>query len=104
MEFFKVFDELKTTAPGVSILLDMGDIAEGMVGTAFHDYYPGMTTNDPGGKYYYHQTKKGLYTIGDKKWEKKLVKMAPYYKSWLTYKHPYQAIESYDYGRRVAAR
>lgn len=94
----------KPTAPGVSILLDMCDIAEGMVGTAFHDYYPGMTTNDPGGKYYYHQTKKGLYTKGDKKWERKLVKMAPYYKSWLTYKHPYQAIESYDYGRRVAAR
>lgn len=89
------------TPPGVSILEDFYQIGEGMVGTSIYDYQDGMTSNDPGAKYFYLQKKTGLYEKGDRKWVRKLSKMAPYYKSRYVIYNPYEAVESYDYGRRV---
>lgn len=94
----------KIIPAGVSVLDDLGGLAIGMGGTALFPYYDGMTTNDPGGKFYYMQTKKGLYSKGDKKWVRKLYRMAPYYKSYLTFSHPYEAASSYDYGRKVMVK
>lgn len=92
----------KPTVPGVSVVLDMCEMAEAIGGTTRFEYFDGMTTNDPGGKYYYHQRNPKLgIEAGDKKWEKKLARMTPYYKSVLVWRSPYEAASAFDYGRRT---
>lgn len=91
--------------PGISVLKDLYELTEGAVATTLiYDYQDGMTSNDPGAKYFYLQNKKGLYEKGDRKWVRKLSKMAPYYKSRYVLFNPYEAAESYDYGRRVKVK
>lgn len=50
---------------------------------------------------YYQSTKDGKYEQGDAKWKVKFKRLIPYFRSWYTFTHPYDASASYDYGRMV---
>lgn len=57
--------------------------------------------NAPGREYFYQSSKKGLYQKGDPKWERKLENLLPFYRSKNVWYHPYEAVESFEYGRKV---
>lgn len=54
--------------------------------------------NAPGQKYFYKKSGDG-YEQGDPKYLRKLLKMLPYYRSMMILEHPYEAVESYKFGR-----
>lgn len=53
---------------------------------------------------YYQQSKEGVYEIGDAKWWAKAKRLMPYYRSWYTFTHPYDAASGFEYGRRVRGK
>lgn len=55
-------------------------------------------------EYYYQSSKDGKYEAGDEKWWIKTKRLIPYYRSWYTFTHPYDAASSYEYGRRVRGK
>ena len=44
------------------------------------------------------------YEKGDMKWQHKVERLIPYYRSWLMMQNPYQAAQSYQYGRANTVR
>jgi hypothetical protein len=50
---------------------------------------------------YYQSSKDGRYEVGDAKWWRKAQRYIPYYRSWYTLEHPYDAASNYEYGRKV---
>lgn len=51
--------------------------------------------------FFYQSDKEGKYEEGDMKGLVHLKRMTPYYRSLYTFEHPYDAAESYRFGRRV---
>lgn len=53
---------------------------------------------------YYQSTKDGKYEQGDSKAWVKFKRLMPYVRSWYIFTHPYDAVSSYEYGRRVRGK
>ena len=53
---------------------------------------------------YYQSTKEGKYEQGEPKWHKRFKSLCPYFRSWYTMSHPYDAASSYEYGRRIRGK
>ena len=53
---------------------------------------------------YYQSSKDGKYEIGDAKWKARAKRIIPYYRSWYTFTHPYDAAAGFEYGRRVRGK
>lgn len=53
---------------------------------------------------YYQSSKENKYEKGDAKWWIKFKRQIPYYRSWYTLTHPYDAASGYQYGRRVRSK
>lgn len=95
------FDEVQSLTSlvpvGVGVATDFMELANLLMGAAFvkdvHD-----------SRYYYQQNKPGVYSKYDPKWEVKLAKMIPWYRSLYVYKNPYEASKSYEYGRRLKVK
>jgi hypothetical protein len=81
------------TPAGVSALMDMADIAEGLIFGPFADY--------DNSKYYYQSSKPGAYDKYDLKAKKKLERRFPYWRSKYVFTNPYDAADAFDYGRKV---
>lgn len=57
--------------------------------------------NYSGREYFYQGSMKGIYQKGDPKWERKLSTILPFYRSKSVWYHPYEAVQSFEYGRKV---
>ena len=57
--------------------------------------------NQPGAKFFYKQSVRGLYEKGDPKAKYDFIRMLPYLKNWKVWNTPYEAIKSYQYGRKT---
>lgn len=55
-------------------------------------------------EYFYQSEKEGKYEVGDPKAYVHFVRMFPYLRNVYTLEHPYEAYESYEYGRNIKAR
>lgn len=53
---------------------------------------------------YYQQTKDGKYEVGDAKWKNQFLRLCPYFRSWYTMTHPYDAASGFEYGRRIRGK
>lgn len=79
-----------------SVFIDMGKL---FVETKIDEL--GGNPDLSNSKLYYQSSKDGKYDVGEPKWKIKFKRLVPYYRSWYTFTHPYDAASSYDYGRRV---
>ena len=91
-------DEASTIAnvaqpAGFSVLQQLYSLVKGAIGSKF------ASIDDS--EYFYQSSKKGLYEAGDPKWENKFWRMFPYIRSGYVFNHPYEAAESYNYGRKL---
>lgn len=90
---------------GVSIIGDMWDLAYGFIGQQFVEPSDKRLVGDEKPenytKYYYNSKKEGLYTYGDSKAERKIMRMLPYYRSVYVFENPYDAAAAFDYGRKI---
>lgn len=53
---------------------------------------------------YYQGSKEGKYEQGEEKWWALFKRQVPYYRSWYTMTHPYDAASGFQYGRRVRGK
>ena len=90
---------------GLSVASDLTEISIGLIGQQFvtphnrrlkKEEQPNNYT-----KYYYNSKKEGFYTYGDSKAEKKLLRMLPYYRTYLQVQNPYEAAASFEWGRKL---
>lgn len=114
------------TPAGISILTDLYSFSKNLGGAMIYDYVPydpayydslkdyGYTNEEikemkaqarqrqkeASGQQYFYKKSGGTYEKGDPKYLRKLKSMLPYYRSMMILKDPYQAIESYKFGRR----
>ena len=116
-----------TTPVGLSILADFASIVKNTYGASVYDFEEydaeyfkmledsGMPKeqvselrkqrkeeikNAPGQEYFYKQNGP-YYNAGDSKAKIKVLGMVPYYKGKKVWYHPYDAVKSYDYGKRI---
>lgn len=119
------------TPSGVSVLIDLWTLGTYFYGDLMYDYqeddpeyYEQLKAagirgdiirqikaqrkeelkNSPGKKYFYQSSKKGIYEKGDPKWERKLSSILPFYRSRSVWYHPYEAVQSFEYGRKVKSK
>ena len=88
---------------GLSIASDLTEISIGLIGQQFVTPYNRRLEKEeqPNNytKYYYNSKKEGFYTYGDSKAERKLLRMLPYYRTYLQVQNPYEAAASFEWGR-----
>ena len=84
---------MSMTPVGVSGLIDISNLA--------YQFGGSLVADEDNSEFYYQSKKEGMYEKGDSKWEAKFWKMFPYLRSNYVWEHPYEAAESYDYGRKV---
>lgn len=82
---------------GISVLISLTELAQMYLGATII----GDTENS---KYFYQSSKKGIYEVGDPKWEKKVERMFPYLRSAYVFENPYDAAASFEYGRRLRTK
>lgn len=82
---------------GVSVIADIWDLFYLSIGAL-------VSNDETNSTFFYQQSKEGLYEKYDPKWENKLKKMIPYYRSTFVFEHPYDAAKSYQYGRRLKTK
>lgn len=92
-EFNTLFDIMPA---GFSAVADMVKLIYEFVGAPFAD--------EKNNTFYYQQSKEDRYEKGDPKWENHLARIVPYYRSRYTFKHPYEASKSFDYGKKLKTR
>lgn len=78
---------------GFSALTDLTKLNYEFLGAQFSD--------ESDSDFYYQSEKEDRYEKGDPKWENHLFRMIPFLKSTYTFKHPYEASQSFEYGRNV---
>lgn len=81
---------------GVSALFDIGKLTKEGLGAPFAD--------KDNSTYFYQQDKEDRYEQGDTKFKVHFFRMFPYLRSIYTFQQPYEASESYEYGRRLKQR
>lgn len=90
---------------GLSIAEDLWTISSGLIGQQFVEPSDKRLVGDEKPenytKYYYNSKKEGLYTYGDSKAERKIMRMLPYYRSVYVFENPYDAAAAFDYGRKI---
>lgn len=67
---------------------------------------PGGTFGDTENSNFYYQRDhpEGKYYEGEPKYWNHLIRLTPYYKSIYNLNHPYEALESYEFGRKLGGR
>lgn len=78
---------LNVLPAGASVTLNIMDIA----------YYMALDVIGDEGAYY--KSSGSTYTKGETKWKHKVERLLPFYRSYLLLQTPYQAAQSYQYGR-----
>lgn len=92
-EFNTLFDIMPA---GFSAVADMTKLIYEFVGAQFAD--------EKNSDFFYQQKKEGRYEKGDPKWKNHLKRITPYYRSEYTFKHPYEASKSFEYGKKLKTR
>lgn len=82
---------------GVSVLADIWSLFYLTAGAQ-------MVSDVEDSRFYYQQNKPGVYEKYEPKWERKLKKMIPWYRSTFVFSHPYEAAASFEYGRRLKTK
>lgn len=82
---------------GVSVLADIWSLFYLTAGAQ-------MVSDVEDSRFYYQQDKQGVYNKYEPKWERKLKKMIPWYRSTFVFEHPYEAAASFEYGRRLKTK
>ena len=82
---------------GVSVIADIWSLFYLTAGAQ-------MVSDVEDSRFYYQQDKKGVYEKYEPKWERKLKKMIPWYRSTFVFSHPYEAAASFEYGRRLKTK
>lgn len=81
---------------GFNALMDIGKTGYQLAGQSFAD--------EANSTFFYQSSKEGFYEEGDSKGWNHMKRMTPYLRSVYTFKHPYEASKSFEYGRNIKAR
>ena len=87
---------LDITPAGFAAVADLSKLTYQLVGSAFAD--------EDNSDFFYQSEKKDKYEKGDPKWQAHLKRITPYVKSEYVFTQPYEASESFEYGRNVKNR
>jgi len=69
--------------------------------TAYNEAFNNSSDKYKNSDLYYQSSKEGMYEAGDMKAWKKTQRLIPYYRSFYTFQHPYEAASGYEYGRKI---
>lgn len=82
---------------GISVLTDIWNLFYLAAGAA-------LVSDETDQRFYYQKAVDGVYEQYEPKWQRKLKKMIPWYRSTFVFEHPYEAAASFEYGRRLKAK